>query len=68
MSMFDITYKTWGENIAAGQATPKEVVDAWMASPGHKANILREEFTHMGVGYTRSDAFGTLWALEFVGR
>jgi uncharacterized YkwD family protein len=68
MDMFNITYRIWGENIAAGQATPKEVVDAWMASPGHKENILREEFTHVGVGYSRSETYGTLWSLEFVGR
>ena len=39
------------ENIAAGQFTPKEVVDSWMTSPGHRANILKPDLTRMGVGY-----------------
>lgn len=40
-----------GENIAAGQDTPEEVMDSWMNSPGHKMNILNPKFTHLGVGY-----------------
>ena len=40
-----------GENIAWGQRTPEEVVEAWMNSEGHRANILRTYFTHMGVGF-----------------
>jgi uncharacterized protein YkwD len=47
-----IRYKWAGENIAAGQETPQDVVDAWMNSPDHKANILRPEFTSIGVGFT----------------
>jgi serralysin len=43
---------TWGENIAAGQTTPESVVQAWMNSSGHRANILNPKFTHMGLGYT----------------
>ena len=39
-----------GENIAAGQPTPSEVVTAWMNSPGHRANILRDSFGYLGVG------------------
>jgi uncharacterized protein YkwD len=39
-----------GENIATGFATPREVVDAWMASPGHCRNILDPEFRLVGVG------------------
>ena len=34
------SFNTYGENIAAGQPTPERVVDAWMASSGHRANIL----------------------------
>lgn len=44
-------YATAGENIAAGQLTAQQVVDEWMASPGHRANILDEDFTELGVGY-----------------
>lgn len=41
----------WGENIAAGYATPKDVVDGWINSPGHRANMLSKEFTEIGIGY-----------------
>ncbi len=40
-----------GENLAAGQVTPEEVVKAWMDSPHHKANILSTDFEYLGVGY-----------------
>ncbi|SFK41570.1 uncharacterized protein, YkwD family [Halobacillus dabanensis] len=51
MDEFDFRYRTAGENIAAGQRTPEQVVDGWMNSEGHRANILHEDFTHIGVGY-----------------
>lgn len=40
-----------GENIAAGQSTPQTVVQGWMNSPGHKANILNPDLLEIGVGY-----------------
>ena len=42
---------TVGENIAAGYATPEETVRQWMSSSGHRANILNEDYTELGVGY-----------------
>ena len=42
---------TMGENIAAGNNTAAKVVQQWMNSPGHRANILRSEYTELGVGY-----------------
>ncbi|MBQ9744303.1 MAG: SafA/ExsA family spore coat assembly protein [Clostridia bacterium] len=65
MKSFGITYKTAGENIARGQRTPKEVVDAWMNSSGHRANILNSSFTQIGVGYV---ADGNYWTQMFVGK
>ena len=51
-----LTPGIYGENVAAGQITPEEVVAAWMASPGHRANILNSEYLHMGVGFfTQND-------------
>jgi uncharacterized protein YkwD len=41
-----------GENVAYGTGTPEELVALWMASPGHRANLLTPEFTHLGVGAT----------------
>jgi len=49
LSQHGIRYSAWGENIAAGQRTPEEVVSAWMNSPGHRANILVSHYTKIGV-------------------
>ncbi len=50
------TYSLIAENIAAGQATPREVFSAWMSSPGHRANIMNCSLTDMGLGfYYQSD-------------
>ncbi len=46
-----ISYRRAGENIAWGQRSPEEVMEGWMNSSGHRANILGESFTHIGVGY-----------------
>lgn len=65
MRDFGVTYKTAGENIAQGQRTPQEVVQAWMNSEGHRKNILSKDFTHIGIGY---DSNGHHWTQMFVGR
>lgn len=65
MKSFGIKYRSAGENIARGQATPQAVVNAWMNSSGHRANILNSSFTHIGVGYV---ADGKYWTQMFVGR
>ena len=64
MKSFGISYRTAGENIAKGYSTPKAVVDAWMNSPGHRANILNSSYTHIGVGYVAS---GNYWTQMFKG-
>lgn len=50
MQAFDVSYRSAGENIAAGQRTPEEVMNAWMNSSGHRANILSADYTELGVG------------------
>lgn len=65
MRDFGITYKTAGENIAQGQQTAEQVVQAWMNSEGHRANILNRNFTHIGVGYEQS---GKHWVQMFIGK
>ena len=65
MKQFGVTYKSAGENIAKGQKTPKEVVNAWMNSEGHRANILNGSFTHIGVGYVSN---GSIWTQQFIGK
>jgi uncharacterized YkwD family protein/spore coat assembly protein SafA len=66
MKHFGITYKQAGENIASGQRTPQEVMDSWMKSPGHKANILKPDYTHIGVGYYRGGSYGHMWTQQFI--
>ena len=53
LKKFGISYKTAGENIAMGQKTPKEVVNAWMNSEGHRKNIMNPNFSKIGVGVAR---------------
>ena len=59
---FDVSWNTIGENIAYGYPTPAAVVEGWMNSPGHRANILTENFTHIGIGASNSR-----WVQFFVG-
>ncbi len=61
---FGLTYRTAGENIAYGQRTPQAVVNAWMDSSGHRANILNASYTQIGVGYVSS---GHYWTQLFIG-
>jgi uncharacterized YkwD family protein len=65
MKQFGITYRSAGENIAMGQRTPEEVVNAWMNSEGHRKNILSPNFTHIGVGHISQ---GNYWTQEFIGK
>lgn len=44
-----------GENVASGQETPDAAMASWMRSSGHRANILRREFTEIGVGVAHND-------------
>lgn len=48
-------YRILGENLAGGQRSPEEVVEAWMNSPGHRANIMNPNFEELGVGYLYVD-------------
>ena len=52
---------SWGENIARGQATPENVVNAWMDSDGHCANIMRPSFTELGIGFYE----GNFWTAAY---
>ncbi|SFP30630.1 CAP domain-containing protein [Salibacterium halotolerans] len=67
MEAFDFTYRAAGENIAAGQRSPEQVVEGWMNSEGHRDNILHKDFTHMGVGYVeQSGPYHTYWTQLFM--
>ena len=68
MQQFGISYRSAGENIAMGQRTPQEVMNSWMNSSGHRANILNSSFTTLGVGIAK-DANGTIyWTQMFIGK
>lgn len=61
MKSFGITYRTAGENIAYGYAAPRTVMDGWMNSSGHRANILNAAYTRIGVGYVANGNYWTQW-------
>jgi uncharacterized protein YkwD len=56
-----------GENIAAGYATPQEVMTGWMNSSGHRANILSSNYWEIGIGYatTSGSTYGRYWTQDF---
>ena len=68
-----LTRWAYGENLAWGSgdyATPRSIVAAWMNSPGHRMNILSEDFRDIGIGFTRgtpSDgrASGAVYTTDF---
>ncbi|MFF5536500.1 sigma-70 family RNA polymerase sigma factor [Streptomyces cinerochromogenes] len=57
-------WSTYGENIARGQQTPQDVMDSWMNSPGHRANILNCSFKNIGVG-VHNGSGGPWWTQAF---
>lgn len=67
MKKFGINYKSAGENIAQGQKTPQEVMNAWMNSKGHRENILNPNFTKLGVGVAKDNNKGLYWTQMFIG-
>lgn len=60
-----VNFQGAGENIAWGQKTPEEVMNAWMNSAGHRANILNKNFTHIGVGNLQNSAGTQYWVQLF---
>ncbi|MFC4802714.1 SafA/ExsA family spore coat assembly protein [Neobacillus sp. GCM10023253] len=67
MKNFGISYRTAAENIAAGQTTPASVVQSWMNSSGHRANILSSN-TYIGVGYAKGGSYGHYWVQMFISK
>lgn len=60
-----VSYRGAGENIAWGQKTPEQVMEGWMNSEGHRANILNEKYTSIGVGYYPSANGVNYWSQLF---
>ncbi|MDP1421499.1 CAP domain-containing protein [Peribacillus simplex] len=67
MKSFGISYEYAGENIAAGQPSADAVMKSWMNSPGHKANILNKNYTHIGIGYVTGGKYTHYWTQQFIG-
>lgn len=65
---FGLSYRSAGENIAAGQSTPQQVVQAWMNSEGHRANILNAGYTEIGVGYATGGSKRYYWTQMFISK
>ncbi len=62
-----VSYSSAGENIAKGQTSSSSVMNAWMNSSGHRANILSSSYKSIGVGCA-ADSSGTLyWVQIFIG-
>ncbi|MGM8215944.1 CAP domain-containing protein [Bacillaceae bacterium W0354] len=67
MDAYGVDYWAAGENIAKGHRSPEQVMEGWMNSEGHRANILQENFTHLGVGFVKKG--GTYyWTQMFIGK
>ncbi len=60
-----VSYRGAGENIAWGQKTPEQVMEAWMNSSGHRANIMNAKYTSIGVGYYPNAAGRNYWSQLF---
>ncbi|ONI44257.1 hypothetical protein AN641_05715 [Candidatus Epulonipiscioides gigas] len=59
LNSYGLVYSAAGINLAKGQATPVDVVNAWMNSEGHKANILSTNYTQIGIGYNDEGKYWT---------
>ncbi|AZV58994.1 SafA/ExsA family spore coat assembly protein [Clostridium sp. AWRP] len=66
MQNFGIKFTAAGENIAMGQRTAQGVMNSWMNSPGHRANILNTSFNQIGVGLAKNSNGTCYWTQQFI--
>lgn len=66
MEAFGVKFTAAGENIAYGQKTPSEVMNAWMNSPGHRSNILSSSYQEIGVGLAKDKSGRSYWTQMFI--
>ncbi|MEO4054141.1 S-layer homology domain-containing protein [Solibacillus sp. CAU 1738] len=64
-TLFDYDYTSFGENIARNFNSVTTVVDAWMASPTHRENILKSSYTHIGIGVKQARNGNFYWVQLF---
>ena len=67
LKSFKVSYNSAGENIA-GNSSNSGAVNAWMNSPGHKANILNSSFNYTGIGVVSSPRYGKIFVQMFIGK
>ena len=59
-------WRAYRENVASGQPTAKQVVKAWMQSPGHRVNLLSDDISEIGIGFAIDDQSGSpYWVQKF---
>lgn len=68
MNSNNVKYKTAGENIAMGQKTAAEVMNSWMNSSGHRANIMNPAYDQIGIGIAKDSNGRTYWVQMFIGQ
>ena len=66
LKSFGITYSAAAENLASGQGTPAQVMNTWMSSSGHRANILNSTYNQIGVGIARDSKGKLYWTQMFI--
>jgi len=62
---YNVNYKAAGENIAKGHKTPEMVVNSWMNSKGHRANIMNDKFNNIGIGLAEDSSGRLHWVQLF---
>ncbi|MCL2036036.1 MAG: CAP domain-containing protein [Oscillospiraceae bacterium] len=65
LAEFGLRHAHAAENIAMGRVKPADIVNAWMNSPGHRENILNNEYTQIGVGVAQDSEGMYYWAQLF---
>lgn len=66
LANFGVVYQRAGENVAMGYRTPEEVMAGWMDSPGHRRNILGDDYEKIGVGVVINTYGSAYWTQLFV--
>jgi len=66
LDRFEVPYKSMGANIAMGQETAHDVIEAWLSTPGHHANLINPEYTSAGVGLSFDDNNIPYWTLILI--
>lgn len=62
------SFRQIGENLGFGQSTPEQVVQGWLLSPGHCANLMKPEYTEMGAAYALKRTDNAIYWTQVLGR